>query len=320
MDKIYYINDLGYQNGYLKFDNHRLPQAYMEIFPWYSLSWDTVENEIKGDNNIIIVQTPTNNELKCLQIIDKLVDNNKVFLNQESSIFDWFDWPAPEQQLYIKILSKSQAFLYHSEHDKEIMKIFIDKFIKYPGCINFTVSSPKLFNQNQYVIIPNPVKRYQRGMITHKLVTDVLPKEEVYGMAYNYPSQSYNLAFPDKYQIKNIKLLPRVNFNEWMGLINGAKFGVDIHREFSGGNVSLEFGALGVPLIGNINLDSQRDIFPDLSFDYKDYDNIKKFIKLLNEDKDFYEEISKKALYNTQNLYNSNKIVEDFRKEFIKFI
>jgi hypothetical protein len=147
MDKIYYINDLGYQNGYLKFDNHRLPQAYMEIFPWYSLSWDTVENEIKGDNNIIIVQTPTNNELKCLQIIDKLADNNKVFLNQESSIFDWFDWPAPEQQLYIKILSKSQAFLYHSEHDKEIMKNQI--FIAKTGLRKKYVSLKKM--QNQYI-------------------------------------------------------------------------------------------------------------------------------------------------------------------------
>lgn len=318
MDKVYYVNDLGYQNGYHKFDNHRLPQAYMELFPWYSIRWDSID-EIKGDNNIIIVQTPTNNELKCLQIIDKLADNNKVFINQESSIFDWFDWPAPEQQLYIKILSKAQAFLYHSEHDKEVMKIFINNFIKYPGCINFTIFSPKLFNQNQYVLIPNPIKRYQRGMISHKLVTDILPNEEIYGMTYNYPLQNYNLAFPDKYQVGNMKLLPRVSFNDWIGIINGAKFGVDIHREFSGGNVSLEFGALGVPLVGNLDLDIQRNIFPDLSFEYKDYDNIKKIIKMLNEDKDFYEEVSKKALYNTQNMYNSDKIVGEFKKEFIKF-
>lgn len=319
MDKVYYVNDLGYQNGYHKFDNHRLPQAYMELFPWYSIRWDSID-EIKGDNNIIIVQTPTNNELKYLQIIDKLADNNKVFINQESSIFDWFDWPAPEQQLYIKILSKVQAFLYHSEHDKEVMKIFINNFIKYPGCINFTISSPKLFNLNQYVLIPNPIKRYQRGMISHKLVTDILPNEEIYGMTYNYPLQNYNLAFPDKYQVGNMKLLPRVSFNDWIGIINGAKFGVDIHREFSGGNVSLEFGALGVPLVGNLDLDIQRNIFPDLSFECKDYDNIKKIIKMLNEDKDFYEEVSKKALYNTQNMYNSDKIVGEFKKEFIKFI
>ena len=139
-------------------------------------------------------------------------------------------------------------------------------------------------------------------------------------MTYNFPSQPHNLAFPGKYQIGNIKLLPRVNFNDWMGVVNGAKFGVDIHREFSGGNVSLEFGALGVPLVGNINLDTQKDIFPDLSFDYKDYENIKKSIILLANDKDFYEEVSAKALKNTQELYNSTKIVGEFKKEFIKFI
>jgi len=320
MEQIYYINDLGYPNGYHKFDNHRLPQAYMDIFPWYSVRWDSVYQEIKGENNIIIVQTPTNNELQCLYIIDHLSNTNKVFINQESSIFDWMDWPAEEQQLYIQILSKAQAFLYHSEHDREVMKAFVDKFIRYPGCINFSVSAPRSFERNGYVLIPNPIKRYQRGMIGHKLVSDTIPYTPIYSMEYKYPETKHNLAFPGPYKLDNIELLPRQSFEEWLHVINASKFGVDIHREFSGGNCSLEFGALGVPLIGNINLDTQRDIFPDLSFEYKDYDNIKKSIKLLNEDKNFYEEMSKKALDNTKELYNSKKIVEEFREEFIKFI
>lgn len=320
MEQIYYINDLGYNNGYHKFDNHRLPQAYMDIFPWYSVRWDSVYQEIKGDNNIIIVQTPTNNELQCLYIIDHLSDTNKVFINQESSIFDWFDWPAEEQQLYIKILSKAQAFLYHSEHDKEVMKVFIDRFVRYPGCINFSVSAGRSFDQGGYILIPNPIKRYQRGMIGHKLVSDSISGIPIHSMKYNYPEIKHNLSFPDAYSLDNIELLSRQGFQEWLNIINASKFGVDIHREFSGGNVSLEFGALGVPLIGNILLDTQRDIFPDLSFDYKDYENIKKSIILLANDKDFYEEVSAKALKNTQDLYNSTKIVEDFRKEILKFI
>jgi hypothetical protein len=317
--KVYYINDLGYQNGYHKFDNHRLPQAYMDIFPWYSIRWDSVD-KIEGENNIIIIQTPTNNELKCLQIINNLTNNNKVFINQESSIFDWFDWPAEEQQLYIKILFKAKGFLYHNEHDKEVMKIFVNNFIKYPGCINFSVSAGRSFDQGEYVLIPNPIKRYQRGMITHKIVRDTIPDIKTYSMNYIHPPQKHNLAFPDKYKIGNIEILPRMNFDEWIGVINGSRFGVDIHREFSGGNVSLEFGALGVPLIGNILLDTQRDIFPDISFEYKDYENIKKSIILLANDKDFYEEVSTKALKNTKYIYNSEKVVSEFKKEFNKFI
>ena len=70
MNKIYYINELGYNNGYLKFETHRLPQAYMEYIPFYSIRYESIENEIKGNNNVIIFQTPTNDEFKKLQIIN----------------------------------------------------------------------------------------------------------------------------------------------------------------------------------------------------------------------------------------------------------
>jgi len=319
MNKIYYINDLGYQNGYHKFDNHRLPQAYMELFPWYSIRWDSTD-EIIGNNNIIIIQTPTNNELKSLQKVEKLAENNIIFINQESSIFDWFDWPAPEQELYINLLSKCKAFLYHSEHDKNIMKIFTKNFVKYPGCINFSIPERKNYGDGNYVFIPNPIKRYQRGMIGHKIVNDTIKDTPIYSMNYNYPELKYNLSFPDCYKLENIQIQNRLSTSEWLGFIYNSKFGVDIHREFSGGNCALEFGALGTPLIGNINLDIQRDIFPDLSFEFNDYEGIKKVINLLLNDKDFYEECSQKALNNTREKYNSKLIVDNFKQEIEKFL
>ena len=111
-----------------------------------------------------------------------------------------------------------------------------------------------------------------------------------------------------------------MNLNEWLQFIYNAKFGIDIHREFSGGNCSLEFGSLGVPLIGNINLDTQRDIFPDLSFEFNDYDRIKNAISLLLNDKDFFEEVINKALTNTKEKYNSQTVVENFKQEINKFL
>ena len=105
---------------------------------------------------------------------------------------------------------------------------------------------------------------------------------------------------------------------EWFKCIYSSKFGVDIHREFSGGNVALEFASLATPLVGNIQLDVQRDIFPDISFEYTDYDNIKNAINMLIHDKDFYEDVSKKALENVKTLYNSKYITDEFAKEVIK--
>ena len=128
VSKFYYINELLSSNGNFKFEHHRLPQAYIELFPWYCVTWDSIDKEITGSNNIIFIQTPTSNELEKLKIIQKLLENNIVFINQESSVFDWFDWPGEEQSLYVDILSKCKGFCYHNEHDKKIMSIFTQNF------------------------------------------------------------------------------------------------------------------------------------------------------------------------------------------------
>ena len=47
-----------------------------------------------------------------------------------------------------------------------------------------------------------------------------------------------------------------------------------LHINFSGGNVCIEYATLGTPLVGNINLDYQRNLFPDISFEYNDTENI----------------------------------------------
>lgn len=321
--KIYYINELGFPDGYYTFERHRLPQAYMELIPWYSLSWNSLE-EVSGSGNIIFVQTPVSNELLKLKSLMPLMDNNSVFINQESDIFSWFDWGAEEQETYIQLLSKCKAFCYHNEYDASVMKVFTKNLIKYSGCINYFVESPKKFNEGNYVILPNPLKGYQRGLITHKIASDCIKNTTIYATKYPRPKQIHpSVIFiprPDLYNVDGIELVDRMGVEDWIGFIHGAKFGIDIYRDFSGGNVSLEFGSLGVPLIGNIKLDTQRDIFPDLSFEFNDYDNIKKCIHLLLEDKDFFEEVSHKALINTKQKYNSELVINNFKQQINKLL
>lgn len=317
INKIYYINDLGLPNNIkTDFEVQRLPFAHIQLYPWHSVKWSDISSEIIGDNNIIIIQTPVHDEEKKLKIALELTKNNVIFVSQEGTIFDWFDWSAIEQKLYIQLLSKSKAFLYHSEYDKKMMSVFIDKFVKWNGCINIFVDEPRSFGDGEYVSLPAPIKRYQRGMITHKLAIDSIKNVPIYSIEYNRPSGINLLSFPDNYELDGISIHTRMPHYEWMGFIHGSKFGIDIHREFSGGNCSLEYGALGVPLIGNINLDTQRDIFPDLSFDFMDYDSIKNTTHLLLNDKDFYEEVSKKALHNVKTMYQSNVVVNKFKTDF----
>jgi hypothetical protein len=317
IEKIFYISDWDVNPGFYKFDRHRFPQAYIELAPWYILNWRDIPYEIKGNNNTIIFNTPVHDELNKLNIIDSLIENNKVYIVQEGTAWDWCDWPAKEQELYIKILSKSKGFLYSNEYDKKMMRAFVDNFIKVPPCSNHFLENAR-DHLGEFVFLVNPSKRYQRGMLSHKLVYDSVPKDiPVYTVVYNRP-KLFNelLSFPDAYKMPGFKQIDYMPHDEFMSTVYNSRFGVDICRDFTAGTISIDFASLSVPLVGNIELDPQREIFPDTSFEWSDYDNIKKCIHLLSVDDDFCKEVGEKALKNAKEKYSSNIIIEQYIKDF----
>lgn len=317
--KIYYISDWHINPGNYKFGRHRFPQAYIELAPWYIINWSDINKEITGENNIILVNTPVHDELNKLKIIDSLIDNNDIYIIQEGSVWCWMDWGAPEQELYIKLLSQAKAFLCSNKFDGEMMSLFTCDYVLSPPCTNFFIDEDRK-NLGDYIFIVNPYKGYQKGMMSHKLVYDSAPKGiNIYSLDYDRsPHIGRNISVPDSYSMPGFKKLKYMQHNEFVSTVYNSRFGVDIHRDFSAGQTAVDFGSLGVPLVGNIKLDAQREIFPDISFEWNDYDNIKKHIKLLSIDDDFCKEVGKKALENTKLKYNSLRIVSDFVKEFNK--
>jgi hypothetical protein len=311
--KVYYISDWHITPGHYSFERHRYPQAYIELGPWHILNFKDITQEITGKNNLIIANTPVHDELKKLKLINKLIDDNEVYIGIEGAVWDWLDWPAPEQELYVDMLSRAKGVLHSNEKDKEMMSVFASNFLKAPPCTNHFIESPRK-NLGEYIFLVNPNKRYQRGMISHKLVYDSVPKGiPVYTMAYNRPSHTTELlSFPDSYTMPGFNLLNYMQHDEFLSVTYNSRFGVDIHRDYSAGTISVNFGSVGVPLVGNIELDTQRDIFPDISFEWNDYDNIKKCIHMLSVDDEFCKEIGKKALENTKQKYSSPAIVNKF--------
>lgn len=318
--KIYYVTDWQYKPGYYTFDKHRFPQAYLELAPWYLVNYADVPNEIQGKDNTIIVNTPVHNELSKMKLIDGLMDDNDVFIVQEGTVWCWmYDWAAPEQELYMKLLSKSCGYLCSNVYDQKMMSLYVDNTILVPPCTNITAEEPRSF-VGDYVFIVNPAKGYQRGMMSHKLAYDSVPDSlKVYSMQFDRSSHiGRMISLPDSYTLPGFELLPRMNYQDFMKVVYSSRFGIDIHRDFSAGQTAVDFGSVGVPLVGNIQLDSQRIIFPDTSFEWDDYGSIKKCIRQLSVDEDFCKEVGEKALANTKKYYNSTKIVKDFVVEFNK--
>ena len=319
-NRVIYISELGYPDGYIKIDEHRLPQAYISELNWFVSSYSTLKRHVQ-ENDILIFQTPTDDELYNLKIIESYIDTNFVFITQESCIFDWYDWTAEEQALYIKLLDKCNAFLYHSEYDKQVMTAYCDNFVYYPGCTNQFYEVDKNFEDGEYISIPGPIKRYQRGMLSHKLAVDSIPNghQRIFSMTYKRPTQAGDklLSFPDNYKLDRIQHLDYMSKDKWKEFIYGSKFGIDMNRDFSGGNVCIEYAALGTPLVGNINLDYQRNLFPDISFEFNDTENIKKAIKRLNTDKDFYNYVKHTAIQRVKDIYSSKVVTKKFGSDLM---
>ena len=318
--KIYHVCDWNFKPGYYKnqFDRHRFPHAWFDTGIFYLVSYKDATRVIKGENNIIWFNTPVHDELDKLKIIDSFIDNNDVYINGEGTIWEWMDdWPAPEQELYIKLLSKCKAYVVANEFDQHQIRLFTPTTFKVGPCTNKFVEEARK-ELGEYIFIANPSKRYQRGMMSHKLVYDSAPKNiEVYSLKYNRkPHIGNSLSLPDSYSMPGFKQLDRMDWEKFMAVTYNSRFGVDIHRDFSAGQTAVDFGSLGVPLVGNIKLDAQRIIFPDLSFEWDEYEKIKECIHLLSVDDDFCLDMGKKALENTKKYYNSVDVLSDFITRF----
>jgi len=318
--KIYYVCDWHYAPGYYNFDRHRFPQAYLEQVPWYLVNCANVATEIQGSGNIILVNTPVHDELSKLKLIDEIANHNDVYLIQEGSIWCWmYDWGAPEQELYVSILSKAKAFLCSNQFERHMMRLFVDNTIIAQPCTNMFVEEART-TLGDYLFLVNPSKGYQRGMLSHKLVHSSVPDNlQVYSLQFDRkPHTGRMISLPDSYTLPGFQLLPRMQWEDFMGVAHNSRFGVDVHRDFSAGQTAVDFGSLGVPLVGNIKLDAQKNIFPDTSFEWDDYEGIQKCIRLLSQDDDFCLEVGKKALENTKTMYNSKEVVSRFKIEFNK--
>lgn len=319
---IYHVCDWNFKPGYYKdkFPRHRFPHAWFDTGVFYLISYKDVNQVIKGENNIIWFNTPVHDELNKLKLIEQFIDNNDVYIGGEGAVWEWMDdWPAPEQELYVSLLSRCKAFAVSNEFDAQQIRLFSPQTLITTPCTNHFIEEPRTELGN-YIFIANPSKGYQRGMISHKLVYDSAPKNlDIYSLKFNRaPHIGRSIALPDSYKMPGFKLLDRMDWEKFMGVAYNSRFGIDIHKNFSAGQTSVDFGSLGVPLIGNIKLDAQRIIFPDISFEYDDYENIKKCISLLSTDDDFCLDIGKKALENTKKYYNSNYVLDSFNKRFWK--
>jgi hypothetical protein len=101
-----------------------------------------------------------------------------------------------------------------------------------------------------------------------------------------------------------IQHLPRVMWADWIEQLSSFKYAIHLMPTVAAGTFALNCSYLGIPCIGNIEVDTQFKCQPELAVEVSDLVSARTLAKRLKEDKKFYEKCSNEAKENYKKHYS----------------
>jgi len=271
------------------FNNIKGYDSVFIIFPKGLLFLSAEGTKLKNDIN------PVSNLLSS-NFIQVLKENNKkVYYVQEGPHWWFNDYELVDQIHFYNMVASCDGILAHNESDVKYYKgLFPNKSIyAIPSLmIEHSIKDiiPKPENK---VIIGGNFARWYGGFESY-----------IVAQEFNIPiwGQTSHAMREGENQI--INHLPRVFWTEWINQLSTFKYAVHLMPTVAAGTFSLNCAYLGIPCIGNIEVDTQKLCHPDLSVDINNIDKARKLAKRLASDNDFYILCSNTAKENYRKYYD----------------
>lgn len=260
----------------------------------------------KYDIGIVIIPKEKNREHLANQnypIIKNLKNIcNKILVMQESTHWDWQDEPFNAMVWYYNQLIEADGILCHNDIDVP----YFEGITNNPSFVFPTLmieDNIKTSDKEEKTFIAGNWHTTYRGFDSW-----------VIGQEFETPLVGFKSGkFKQGEEQNGIQYLPWMNWSEFMLELSKCKYGVQTYQA-SAGQFPLNCAYLGVPCIGYNDINTQKDLFPDLSVERGDILTARKLANKLKTDKDFYEvnvSISK-MMY--EELYKENKFLKKWEK------
>ena len=265
-------------------------------------------NEVnqKYDIGVVIIPKEKNREHLVKQQYP-LIDNirnycDKVIIMQEGCHWDWMEDPVDTMVWFYNQLLKADLLLCHNDADVKYYQGITDikSFILPTLMIEDTV---KTAPQEDRVFVAGNWHLTYRGFDAWVISNEFdMPK-------YGFKAGKYK----DGEDINGINYLPWMQWDQFMLELSKCKYGIQTYQS-SAGQFPLNCAYLGIPCIGYNDVNTQRDLFPDLSVDRGDIGAARKIANELQNNKDWYRECSKIAKFNYNQWYKEDKFLENWNK------
>lgn len=249
-------------------------------------------------------------DLYASNFIEVLKKNNKkIGFIQEGPTNYVNDFSVLDQFNYYNQLAECDIIFAHNEYDTNWYKgWFPDKMVTVIPTlmIEELIQSISPTKENKTMIGGNQCRWY--GGFQSYLVANEFDNPI-------YVQTSHCLQ-PGEDQIPNLHVLPRLAWLDWIKELSTFKYAVHLMPTVAAGTFSLNCAYLGIPCIGNIDVDTQKICHPELAVRSE---NVKKArelaIKLRNDD-DFYNKCS----IESKNKYNKYFSLDKWKEKVYPYL
>lgn len=223
--------------------------------------------------------------------------NNKIGFIQEGPVWFSNDYDLTLQIYHHNIIQESDFIFCHNTKDSNYYKGITNKPVRLFDSIMVKDSIKKInsIKENKTIIGGN-FSNWYAGFNS-------------FLVAKNYDNPIWCPSMHNKQpgEEQLINHLPYMSWLDWMTQLSTFKYAVHLMPTVAAGTFSLNCAYFGIPCIGNKDLDTQINCFPDLSIDVNDIDNANRLTTKLKEDQEFYNHCSEFAKSVVDNHYNEDK-------------
>jgi len=235
-------------------------------------------------------------DLLASNIVPKLKSlNQKVHYVQEGPHWLYTDYELQDQINFYNLIASCDSVFTHNESDTQYYKgLFPGKIVNtIPTLMIETLIQDTVPTKEDKVIIGGNFARWYGGF-----------ESFIVAQEFQVPIWGQTSHATRNGEEQLIKHLPRVLWVDWMKQLSSFKFAVHLMPTVAAGTFSLNCAYLGIPVIGNQDVDTQRICHPELSVKVSDVQKARELAKRLQEDQDFYDKCSGEAKENYRKYYD----------------
>lgn len=256
------------------------------IFPKGQVYLNAVGSKLSNEKNSV-------SDLLRIDLVAGLrsQNNQKIYYVQEGPHWLWNDYEIQDQIGFYNFVSSCNGIYTHNESD---LKYYRGMFPHLPIKVIPTLMIETLLkditpSKQEKVIIGGNFARWYGGFESYITATEF--DAPIYAQTSHAMRENENL-------MENLNHLPRLVWIDWMKELSAFKYGIHLMPTVAAGTFSLNCAYFGIPVIGNIEVDTQRMCHPDLSVVVHDVITARALAKKLKDDTEFYNMCSMTAKNN----------------------